>query len=81
LLGAFMRDRHTLSMYRAMEITDCIASSVAHYPELAVKLGTVPAFRHDLRTRINARSAILYEDERALPPGLPGGRFFVSVRA
>jgi predicted O-linked N-acetylglucosamine transferase (SPINDLY family) len=64
LPGAFMRGRHTLSMYRAMGITDCIASSVAHYAELAVKLGTDPAFRHDVRTRIDARSAILYEDER-----------------
>jgi predicted O-linked N-acetylglucosamine transferase (SPINDLY family) len=64
LPGAFMRGRHTLSMYRAMEITDCIASSVAHYVELAVKLGTDPAFRRDVASRIEARSPILYEDER-----------------
>jgi predicted O-linked N-acetylglucosamine transferase (SPINDLY family) len=64
LPGAFMRGRHTLSMYRAMGITDCIADSVPHYVELAVRLGTDPAFRRDVASRIEARSPILYEDER-----------------
>jgi protein O-GlcNAc transferase len=64
LPGEFMRGRHTLSMYRAMEIADCIANSVAHYVELAVKLGTDSSFRRDVGKRIEARSPVLYEDER-----------------
>jgi predicted O-linked N-acetylglucosamine transferase (SPINDLY family) len=47
-----------------MEIGDCIAGSVAHYAELAVRLGTDPALRRDVGSRIDARSPILYEDER-----------------
>jgi hypothetical protein len=64
LPGEFMRGRHTLSMYRATEIADCIANSLAHYVELAVKLGTDSSFRRDVGNRIEARSPILYEDER-----------------
>jgi predicted O-linked N-acetylglucosamine transferase (SPINDLY family) len=64
LPGAFMRGRHTLSMYHAMEISDCIASSATHYAELAVKLGSDPAFRRDVGSRIDAGSPVLYEDER-----------------
>jgi predicted O-linked N-acetylglucosamine transferase (SPINDLY family) len=64
LPGAFMRGRHTLSMYHAMEITDCIADSVAHYVELAVRLGIDPGFRRDVASRLEARSPVLYEDER-----------------
>jgi predicted O-linked N-acetylglucosamine transferase (SPINDLY family) len=59
-----MRGRHTLSMYRAMGIPDCIANSVPHYVELAVRLGTDRALRRDVASRIEARSPVLYEDER-----------------
>jgi protein O-GlcNAc transferase len=66
LPGAFMRGRHTLGMYRAMGVDDCIAASAAHYAELAVKLGTDAAFRNAVSERISARNAVLYEDERVV---------------
>jgi predicted O-linked N-acetylglucosamine transferase (SPINDLY family) len=66
LPGAFMRGRHTLGMYRAMDMHDCIAVSGEHYAELAVRLGTDVAFRHDVSGRISARNAALYEDERVV---------------
>jgi predicted O-linked N-acetylglucosamine transferase (SPINDLY family) len=66
LPGAFMRGRHTLGMYRAMGMDDCIAASAAHYAELAVKLGTDAAFRNAVSERISARNAVLYEDERVV---------------
>jgi predicted O-linked N-acetylglucosamine transferase (SPINDLY family) len=66
LPGAFMRGRHTLGMYRAMEMDDCIALSAEHYADLAVKLGTDLAFRNHVSERICARNAVLYEDERVV---------------
>jgi predicted O-linked N-acetylglucosamine transferase (SPINDLY family) len=66
LPGAFMRGRHTLGMYRAMGVDDCIAASAGHYAQLAVKLGTDAAFRSAVNDRISARNAVLYEDERVV---------------
>jgi predicted O-linked N-acetylglucosamine transferase (SPINDLY family) len=66
LPGAFMRGRHTLGMYRAMDMGECVAASAPHYAELAVKLGTDAAFRNAVSERISARNAVLYEDDRVV---------------
>jgi len=66
LPGSFMRGRHTLGMYSAMGVRDCIATSMEHYAELAVKLAAEPGFRADVSRRIAAGSAALYEDERVV---------------
>jgi len=60
--GEFMRGRHTLGMYRRMEIDDAIASSPDEYARIAVGLGKDRALREDLRERIMLRNAVLYED-------------------
>jgi predicted O-linked N-acetylglucosamine transferase (SPINDLY family) len=66
LPGSYMRGRHTLGMYRAMEMDDCIAHSAEHYAGLAVKLGTDAAYRNAVSKRICARNAVLYEDEQVV---------------
>jgi predicted O-linked N-acetylglucosamine transferase (SPINDLY family) len=60
--GAFMRGRHTHGFYRLMGLDDCIARGPAHYVELAVRLGTDPAWRAAVSGRIVAASGVLFEN-------------------
>ena len=60
------RGRHTQAMYRKMEILDCIASSPEEYIRIAVRLGTDPEYREELRSRIQARNGVLFEDSRVV---------------
>jgi len=60
--GAFMRGRHTYGFYQLMGLTECIARDEAHYAELAVRLGTDPDWRAQIRARILAANDILYGD-------------------
>ena len=39
LPGQMMAGRCTYGFYQIMGVTDCVASSIEHYIELAVKLG------------------------------------------
>jgi predicted O-linked N-acetylglucosamine transferase (SPINDLY family) len=61
LPGTFQRGRHTLGMYRAMEIHDAIACDPDHYVELAHGIAADPARRADLSQRILARAGCLFE--------------------
>jgi protein O-GlcNAc transferase len=58
------RGRHTRAMYLAMEITDCSAASAEDYVDIAVRLGTDPERRRELRERILSRNHVLYENPR-----------------
>lgn len=60
--GAFMRGRHTYGFYRLMGMDDLVARDHAHYIELALRLGTDPAWRAEMRRKILAANAVLYED-------------------
>jgi protein O-GlcNAc transferase len=66
LPGAFMRGRHTLGMYQAIDVPDCIAASARDYAALAVKLGIEKDFRDSVSSRIRERNAVLYEDDRVV---------------
>lgn len=58
------RGRHTRAMYLKMGISDCIAASAEDYIDIAVRLGTDPQRRRELRERILGRNHVLYEDPR-----------------
>jgi predicted O-linked N-acetylglucosamine transferase (SPINDLY family) len=60
--GAFMRGRHTHGFYKLMGVDDCVARDHAHYVELALRLGTDPAWRDLVSRRIREASAVLFED-------------------
>lgn len=64
--GRHMRARHTFGLYRLIGVTDCIASDLDAYVELAVSLGNDRQKREDLRRRITESSGILYEDAMAV---------------
>ena len=53
-------------MYRKMGMLDCIATSPAHYVELAVRVATEPDYADSLRRRIFARNHVLFEDARVV---------------
>jgi predicted O-linked N-acetylglucosamine transferase (SPINDLY family) len=60
------RGRHTRAMYLKMGVSDCIAADATDYIDIAVRLGTDPQLRGELRARILARNDALYEDPRVL---------------
>jgi predicted O-linked N-acetylglucosamine transferase (SPINDLY family) len=70
------RGRHTQAMYRAMEISDAIASDAADYARIAVQIACERDFGNDLRARILERNAVLYENERVVEEFQ---RFFVEA--
>src|SRR3546814_2213326 len=65
LPGRFMRGRTSLVHYRHMGIADCIADSADSYVDIALRLGTDPAWRGGIVDRIHARSHVLFDDRRA----------------
>lgn len=64
--GAFQRGRHTQSFYNEMGFLDCVADSPARYIELAVRLGTDPVYRDEIKAKILAGNHRLYEDNRVV---------------
>lgn len=62
----FMRSRVTTACYRKMDITDGIAASRAEYVEKAVRLGTEPDVRNELKARILQQNHLLFEDVEAV---------------
>jgi protein O-GlcNAc transferase len=62
--GEFQRGRHTQAMYRKMGFTECVATDAARYVEIAVRLGTDPAYRETVRQEIMRRNGVLFEDAR-----------------
>ncbi|MDR3438544.1 hypothetical protein [Telmatospirillum sp.] len=61
--GRFMRARHTFGFYKLMGVTDCIATDIDSYVEIAIALGRDKAKRDALRQSIRERSRTLYEDD------------------
>jgi len=63
LPGRWIRGRGTLAHYTHMGIDDCIADSPAAFVDIALRLGTDPAYRKEISDRIEARSDAVLEDE------------------
>jgi protein O-GlcNAc transferase len=66
LPARLQRGRHTRAMYLKMGITDCIAAGIDDYVDIAVRLGTDPAFRAQVHQAILRRNSALYEDARVV---------------
>jgi predicted O-linked N-acetylglucosamine transferase (SPINDLY family) len=66
LPSPYMRGRVTAGCYRKMQFETCVASNSEDYVNLAVRLGTDPAFNNEVRAEINARSPTLFEDRAAV---------------
>ena len=66
LPGAFLRDRISYAWYRKMELTDCVASDPDEYVRRAVALATYADERAVVARSIADRSAILFDDARAV---------------
>jgi predicted O-linked N-acetylglucosamine transferase (SPINDLY family) len=60
--GKFLRGRLMLALYKEMGVLDCIADSPSRYVEIAVRLGTDPAYREGIKARIRANRHRLYEN-------------------
>lgn len=66
LPGAFLRGRLTLGRYKKMDVPDGVAATPQQYVDIAVRLGTDPAYRAALKAKILAASPRLYEDGAAV---------------
>ena len=66
LPGKYMRSRFTLSCYRRMDITDCIAENADEYIRIATHLGMNKAWRKEVSDNIAAHADILYEDKSSV---------------
>ena len=62
LPGEFMRSRHTMSFYRKMGISECIAYTPNEYIEIAVHLANDRDYRGQVSRRILEMQAVLWED-------------------
>lgn len=60
--GEFQRGRLTYVHYRQMGIKECIAWTKQKYVDLALRLGTDPAFRERVKAKILANNHVLYEN-------------------
>jgi len=62
----FHRGRYTFGCYQKMGVTDCVASDLDHYVEIAVALGTDAEHRAAVERRIQAAVDALFEDIEAV---------------
>lgn len=60
--GKYMRSRHTASFYNKMGIADCTAASREEYVEIALRLGTDPAYREAISRKIAESSAAIWQE-------------------
>lgn len=62
LPGGFLRSRITYALYRWMGLDDCVADDASDYVAKAVRLGTDPPWREQVRASILAEHHKLYEN-------------------
>lgn len=66
LADDFMRGRHTLSLYRKMGFMDCVARDPDEYVDIALRLGTAPAYRAQISRRIAEARDVLWEEKQVV---------------
>lgn len=57
-----LRTRVAFAMYQQMGLMDCVAGSPQEYVEIALRLGTNPAYHAQMKARILEASQILYDN-------------------
>lgn len=68
LPGRYNAGRYVQACYRRMGLMDLVAATPEQYVEIAVRLGTDPDFRGDMRAGIARSSAVLFEDRDVVRP-------------
>ena len=66
LPSEFLRCRLTEGFYKKMGVLDCVAHSPQEYIDIAVRLGTDPNYRQQVKDRILATNHVLYENLAAV---------------
>jgi predicted O-linked N-acetylglucosamine transferase (SPINDLY family) len=66
LPGEFARGRVTSACYRKMGVLDCIATDREDYVRIALRLGKDPDWRQQVKSRIEAKRGVLYENPEIL---------------
>ncbi len=67
LEGEFMRGRHSSAMLRRMGMDDAVAVDVEDYIRRAVDLGQNPESRKAMRAQLEAKRALLFNDDALIP--------------
>ncbi|HLJ12845.1 MAG TPA: tetratricopeptide repeat protein [Planctomycetaceae bacterium] len=60
--GEFMRARQCYCNYHHMGMFDCVARNADDYAQIVVRLGTDPAYRAALRSKILSRNSVLFNN-------------------
>ena len=61
--GNLMRGRHTLALYQALGISDCIAKDSEQYVNIAYKIANDSKYRESLVKNINAKVDLLFNQK------------------
>ncbi len=64
--GAFLRGRVSAACYRKMGVGNCVASNLAEYAAICVRLGTDADYRRFVCAEIERTRPVLYEDAAAV---------------
>ena len=62
LPGDYLRGRLSLAIYRHLGVMDCVAGDAEEFADIAVRLGTEPAFRDDVVGRIRNNCDKIFDD-------------------
>jgi len=62
LPGQFQRSRYTAACYELMDCGECVAQDAEAYVDIAVDLGTQPAYRHHVAQGIQEGTDAVFED-------------------
>jgi protein O-GlcNAc transferase len=62
----FLRGRITLSLYKQMNVLDCVASTPQEYIDMALRLGTNFDYRQTIREKIGAAAGVLFENSAGI---------------
>jgi predicted O-linked N-acetylglucosamine transferase (SPINDLY family) len=57
-----LRGRITFALYKQMGVPDCVAASGEQYAAIALRLGTDPDYRKEVRGKILAANGVLFEN-------------------
>ena len=64
--SSYLRGRFAYGCYQRMGVMDCVAHSLEHYVAIAVRLGTDPNYRAQIKTTILATNPVLYENREVV---------------
>lgn len=78
LPSEYLKCRLTYGFYRQMDMMDCVANGPQEYVQIALRLGTDPAYNQQIRAKIAQKCPILYSNPHIIEEYT---RFFVTAHA